>query len=126
MKISFFILFVGLNGQLTVNTRFNGELRLALNKFLVSLISCMGYSVAGDIAMLATKSWEKFEILVTQWRHLRLDTNMIPTSVTNIVVAILQSTNFLSSYCITPVNWHQLTPIDTSPRLMSQEWHFLN
>ena len=56
MKISFFILFVGLNGQLTVNTRFNGELRLALNQFLVSLVSCRGYSVVGDIAMLATQS----------------------------------------------------------------------
>ena len=38
MKISFFILYVGANAQLTVNTRFNGELRLALNQFLVSLI----------------------------------------------------------------------------------------
>ena len=38
MKISFFILYVGANAQLTVNTRFNGELRLALNQFLVSFI----------------------------------------------------------------------------------------
>merc|ERR1719391_1971102 len=37
MKLSFFTLFVGINGQLTVNTRFNGELRLALNQFLNSL-----------------------------------------------------------------------------------------
>ena len=68
MKISFFILFVGLNGQLTVNTRFNGELRLALNQFLVSLISCMGYSVSGPEILVTSRCWRlRVEKILKYW-----------------------------------------------------------